>query len=338
MTVNEAVNKIVALAKSQIGYTPYSGKRTKYADELDALGDVYNGKKSGYDWCDVFVDWLFIHTFGKKNGMAMICQAYKGLGAGCPFSANYYINNNQWSKNPQIGAQIFFGVRGDEYHTGIVYAVDSKNVYTIEGNTGGGNGRVNYCVYSRNSSIISGYGIPKWQIVSNVKDSAPVTPAQPAAPSVDYSKVAAGTVYVVKSGDTLTAIAVKYGTTVANLVKLNGIKNANIISVGQKLVIKAASTANTKKSVETIAKEVIDGKWGNGAARVTALKNAGYNPTEVQNKVNELLTKEVYHTVKKGENLTVIAKKYGTTVNKIVSLNKIKNPNVIQVGQILRVK
>ena len=44
-----------------------------------------------------------------------------------------------------------------------------------------------------------------------------------------------------------------------------------------------------KKSVTEIAKEVIAGKWGNGAARKTALEKAGYNYTEVQNKVNELL-------------------------------------------------
>ena len=47
----------------------------------------------------------------------------------------------------------------------------------------------------------------------------------------------------------------------------------------------------------------------------------------------------VYHTVKKGENLTLIAKKYGTTVNAILKLNpSIKKANVIQVNQKIRVK
>ena len=45
----------------------------------------------------------------------------------------------------------------------------------------------------------------------------------------------------------------------------------------------------TKKSIATVAKEVIAGKWGNGDDRVQKLKDAGYNPTEVQKKVNELL-------------------------------------------------
>lgn len=47
----------------------------------------------------------------------------------------------------------------------------------------------------------------------------------------------------------------------------------------------------------------------------------------------------VYHIVKKGENLTLIAKKYGTTVNNILKLNpSIKNPNLIYVNQKIRVK
>ncbi|MBQ6483100.1 MAG: LysM peptidoglycan-binding domain-containing protein [Anaerolineaceae bacterium] len=44
-------------------------------------------------------------------------------------------------------------------------------------------------------------------------------------------------VYVVKKGDTLSAIAKKYKTTVAKLVKANGIKDKNLINIGQKIII-----------------------------------------------------------------------------------------------------
>lgn len=43
------------------------------------------------------------------------------------------------------------------------------------------------------------------------------------------------------------------------------------------------------KSLSVIAKEVIDGKWGNGQARKDSLKKAGYNPEKVQTEVNRIL-------------------------------------------------
>lgn len=46
-----------------------------------------------------------------------------------------------------------------------------------------------------------------------------------------------------------------------------------------------------KKSIETVAREVLDGKWGNGSERKKRLAAAGYDPEDVQKKVNELLKK-----------------------------------------------
>ena len=48
--------------------------------------------------------------------------------------------------------------------------------------------------------------------------------------------------------------------------------------------------------------------------------------------------KKEYYIVKKGDTLTAIAKKYKTTIEQLVTWNKIKNPNLIKVGQKLRVK
>ena len=57
--------------------------------------------------------------------------------------------------------------------------------------------------------------------------------------------------------------------------------------VNQKL--NSNTSTSNKKSIDTIADEVIAGKWGNGNDRKTNLENAGYNYQEVQNKVNEKL-------------------------------------------------
>lgn len=50
------------------------------------------------------------------------------------------------------------------------------------------------------------------------------------------------------------------------------------------------TTTTPSKSVEELAKEVINGKWGNGDARKKALTNAGHDYTAVQAKVNQLLS------------------------------------------------
>ena len=57
--------------------------------------------------------------------------------------------------------------------------------------------------------------------------------------------------------------------------------------------------STTKKSVEELAKEVLAGKWGNGAERKKKLEAAGYNYSEVQSKVNELSSKKTTSTTKK---------------------------------------
>jgi murein DD-endopeptidase MepM/ murein hydrolase activator NlpD len=72
-------------------------------------------------------------------------------------------------------------------------------------------------------------------------ETAPDAPAAPApvhsaaAPApVAAPAVPSGT-YTVVRGDNLTKIAARFGTTVAKLVEINGIKNANLINVGQVL-------------------------------------------------------------------------------------------------------
>ena len=88
------VERLLATARAEIGYIEKDtnaqlddktanagdGNWNKYARELDALGVVYNGKKNGYAWCDIFTDWCFIQTFGLELGLQLLCQAKKGVG------------------------------------------------------------------------------------------------------------------------------------------------------------------------------------------------------------------------------------------------------------------
>lgn len=97
----------------------------------------------------------------------------------------------------------------------------------------------------------------------------------------------------------------------------------------------------TKKTNEEIAKEVIEGKWGNGEDRKNKLTQAGYNYNEVQSIVNKLVSNNTsnnqYYVVKSGDTLSGIASKYGTTYQHLAQINGIANPNKIYPGQNIRI-
>lgn len=97
-----------------------------------------------------------------------------------------------------------------------------------------------------------------------------------------------------------------------------------------------------KKTINELAQEVLDGKWGNDPERKQRLTAAGYDYAAVQKRVNEIIAernKPKYKTyvVRSGDTLTAIARKYNTTVAKIAADNGIKNPNLIYPGQILKI-
>ncbi|MBQ9141165.1 MAG: LysM peptidoglycan-binding domain-containing protein [Lachnospiraceae bacterium] len=108
-------------------------------------------------------------------------------------------------------------------------------------------------------------------------------------------------------------------------------------------MLSGSKPTTPQKSIDELAKEVLAGKWGNGNDRKNALTNAGYNYSAVQARVNELVkgsseSKAEYYTVKSGDTLSGIAKKYGTTYQKLAQMNGIKNPNIIYAGQKIRVR
>lgn len=97
------------------------------------------------------------------------------------------------------------------------------------------------------------------------------------------------------------------------------------------------------KPIEQIANEVIAGQWGNGSDRKKRLTDAGYNYDAVQKAVNQKMnakkqTAHVYYVVKRGDTLSGIASKHGTTWQKLQAMNGIRNPNKIYPGQRIRVK
>jgi len=133
--------------------------------------------------------------------------------------------------------------------------------------------------------------------------SAPAPAVAPIAPVLKQR------VYNVKPGDTLIGIAKNFNVAVNDLKAANGMSN-DTIRAGQVLNLPGA-----KPTAET--------------APVPAPV-----PAKTTTKT-ELSTKN--YTVKSGDRLIFIAKKFGVTQEDLVALNKIKDPGKLQVGQTLKV-
>lgn len=179
--------KVLEIALAEVGYmeksslkadlddpgaSPGYGNITKYARDLDALGDFYNGPKQGAPWCEVFVDWCMYKAYGEDMALKLLCQPRKSAGAGCTQSAQYYKAAGRFYTAPHVGDQIFFTYgNGDVDHTGLVWKVNDNVVYTVEGNTSGttgleaNGGAVCKKSYLRTSSYIYGYGRPNYSLV-----------------------------------------------------------------------------------------------------------------------------------------------------------------------------
>ena len=164
--------------------------------------------------------------------------------------------------------------------------------------------------------------------------------------------------YVVQRGDTLTYIASRFKTTVDELVKLNDIQNPNLIYVGEILKIPTVKdikrTASVSENMHTLTYVVRDGDTLTSIARrfnTTVNEIAKLNNISDKNLIyiGQVLKIETSasssseesflgsYIVKSGDTLSSIASRFNTTVNELVRLNNIPNPNLIYVGEVLRI-
>lgn len=121
------------------------------------------------------------------------------------------------------------------------------------------------------------------------------------------------------------------------------IKNGGFNGYGKGTPSPAPQPTPSRKSNEELANEVIAGQWGNGDDRYNRLTQAGYNYDAVQSIVNQKLSgnrpsSQTVYTVRAGDTLSGIAKRYGTTYQRLAQVNNIANPNLIYVGQKIVIK
>ena len=258
--------ELIEIAKIEVGYceketnknlydkTANAGDEnyTKYAYEIDKnFPTFYNGKKNGFAWCDIFVDWCFIKAFGVEKALELLGQPKKSSGAGCYYSAKYYKKIKRFYSDPKIGDQIFFkNSVGSVIHTGIVYDVDDDNVYTIEGNTTSASGVVaNGGIvamkqYKKSYNRIYGYGRPKYDTAETVYYNPSVLEWQKAAIADGYKFP-------------------KYGT--------DGAWGNECASVAKKAICKLNfwpwKNKNLTKIIQKVVGVEVDGKFGSGTKK-----------------------------------------------------------------------
>ena len=157
--------------------------------------------------------------------------------------------------------------------------------------------------------------------------------------------------YIVKAGDTLYGISNQYGVSVTELASLNNV-DANSLKVGQKLIIPSNSGLNpdnmfmytVKKGDSLYSISKLYGTSVDEIKKLNYLKNNNLVVGQVL-RIPEVYTKPdsmivpnyISYTVRAGDTLYSIAKKYGVSADTIIQDNSLKNNN-LSIGQILRIR
>ena len=171
--------------------------------------------------------------------------------------------------------------------------------------------------------------------------------------------------YTVKPGETLSEIAERYGTSVQRLMQLNGLRSAQDLWAGSRIQVPGAGSARTStgartttvnanytvKQGETLSE--LAERYGTSVQRLMELNNLGsaqdlwagsriqvpVTRTAAAPKPKPAVNKNAtQHKVQSGETLSVIAQRYGVSMQNLIAINNISNPNQVEVGQTLKLR
>ncbi len=142
--------KLLKVAKSQLGYHEKADGYTKYGDWYGKHVDKDSYYKTA-PWCDMFLAWA-----ADQAGV----EDWTGEFASTPDHAKWFQKHHAWGHTPEPGAIVFFSWSGgksigDIEHVGIVEKVDGHTLHTIEANH---NNMLARAV--RDTSQVVGYGYP----------------------------------------------------------------------------------------------------------------------------------------------------------------------------------
>ncbi|ROS30891.1 LysM peptidoglycan-binding domain-containing protein [Cellulomonas sp. PhB150] len=168
--------------------------------------------------------------------------------------------------------------------------------------------------------------------------------------------------YTVRSGDTVSHIAARTGTTVTSIARANSLADASRIHAGQVLTIPSGSTrtataSSTKPKVthtvragETVS--AIAHRYGTTVAKVVAknhldsralirigqvLTISGGSSTTTKTATAHTTARTATYTVRSGDTVSGIAHRHGTTISAIAKANGLDSRALIRIGQVLEV-
>lgn len=304
MTEKEIRKKVVDTAVAWLGCKESDGSHKKIIDVYNGHTPRARGYKVTYTdaWCATFVSAVAIKT-GYTDIIPLEC--------GCNQFITLAKNKGIWVENdaykPSAGDIILYDWQdsgtgdnvGGADHIGIVVSVSGSTIKVIEGNISNAVGYRNIAV---NGKFIRGFVTPKYS-----------------------SKATSSTTSKPSTGSTG---ALKYE--VGDLVQFTGcLHYTSAYSGGVAKACKAGVakvTAVSKGKPHPYHLQAVAGKGSTVYGWVNEADIAGLASGTTQKT----------YTVVKGDNLTKIAKKYGTTVDALVKLNGIKNKNLINVGQVIK--
>lgn len=158
---------------------------------------------------------------------------------------------------------------------------------------------------------------PGQQIVIRLGPAATAALESPPAPldrhivrPADLNNLPPGAVvYTVQAGDTLLEIALRYGVNPDDIAALNALPDVNVLAIGQKLVISLTPLAAPAPAAPPPVRPV----------RSSAKAPAGWP----------------VHIVREGDTLSAIASQYDVSVDELVRLNRLSDPDALAIGQVL---
>lgn len=219
-TEKQLRNQLIKTAKSFLGAKQGSAKHKELINKFNQVKPDGWAMTNSAAWCAAAASAFAIKTFGVSKA-----KKYFPLSANCGTIITKAKKMGIWVESdshiPKGGDWILYdwddNGKGDNVggpdHVGTVDKVSDSKIYVVEGNK---SKAVGERILAVNGRYIRGFVTPKYSAMA--KSKATIT-------------------YTVKRGDTLSAIAKKYGTTVKAIAAENGIKNVNLIYVGQKLKI-----------------------------------------------------------------------------------------------------